>query len=177
MDRDTRDTLIRVLTAQGWSQHQIAAQAGCSQSTVGNVQRAKPRPERICAWCGLVIPGSRRADAETCTPRCQRRRADARDRRMEQAAWREANAASLAIYDRNRHAARQAETLSHATNCYKQWTGPELEIAARDDLTVTEAALMLGRTWKAVRVMRSKLRTDPRKIQLAGLANTVSEAK
>lgn len=43
-----------------------------------------------------------------------------------------------------------------------QWTGPELEIASREDLTVAEIAEMTGRTLFAVRRMRSRLRVDPR---------------
>lgn len=49
-----------------------------------------------------------------------------------------------------------------------EWTGPELELAARQDLTVTEIAKMLGRSYAAVSSQRQRLRNDPRKIALAG---------
>lgn len=43
------------------------------------------------------------------------------------------------------------------------WTGPEIETAARDDLTVPEVALLLGRTVHGVRNIRRQLKDDPRK--------------
>jgi hypothetical protein len=49
------------------------------------------------------------------------------------------------------------------------WTGPELEIAARTDLTAAQVAALLGRTIVAVRHARVKLRTDPKTIMHAGL--------
>lgn len=55
-----------------------------------------------------------------------------------------------------------------------QWTGPELEIASRDDLSTAEVAEMIGRTIFAVRQMRHKLKVDPRKINLAGIPQTDS---
>lgn len=51
----------------------------------------------------------------------------------------------------------------------QEWTGPELEIAARTDLTAKQAAAMLGRTYPAVVYKRRQLRTKPREINLAGL--------
>lgn len=55
-----------------------------------------------------------------------------------------------------------------AVNHGKQWTGPELEILCREDLTHRQAAEALGRTLYAVRHQRQLLRVDPRKINLAG---------
>jgi hypothetical protein len=63
----------------------------------------------------------------------------------------------------------QASTLEQARNRYKQWTGPELEIAGRADLSHQDVALMLGRTYSAVRNIRQKMEYDPRKQNLAGL--------
>jgi hypothetical protein len=63
----------------------------------------------------------------------------------------------------------QARTLDGAKRHGQPWTGPELEIAARDDLAIAEAALMIGRTYRAVSGARSQLRRDPRKAALAGL--------
>lgn len=51
-----------------------------------------------------------------------------------------------------------------------EWTGPELELAARDDLTSVQIALMIGRTAYAVRTMQHYVRVDPRKANLAGLS-------
>jgi hypothetical protein len=63
----------------------------------------------------------------------------------------------------------QAETLEGATRYGMEWTGPELEVAARSDLTAREAALMIGRTYASVKTMRKKLAADPKTIQLAGI--------
>lgn len=63
-----------------------------------------------------------------------------------------------------------SETRQSARRHGYQWTGPELEIAARDDLSVKEAALMLGRSFYAVETARKKLRAgDPKTTWLAGL--------
>jgi hypothetical protein len=70
-----------------------------------------------------------------------------------------------------RHYGRvQAETASAARRHGRVWTGPELEIAARDDLSNKEIALMLGRTYAAVDHARRGIKIDPRKQFLAGLA-------
>ncbi len=58
--------------------------------------------------------------------------------------------------------------MDQALNHYKQWTGPELEVVARD-LPASEIARQLGRSLYAVKHMRNLLRVDPRKIDLAGL--------
>lgn len=50
-----------------------------------------------------------------------------------------------------------------------QWTGPELEVALRRDLTAYQAALMLGRTQAAVQMQRDLHEVDVRKQNLAGL--------
>ena len=63
----------------------------------------------------------------------------------------------------------QSETNDGAWRRGEVWTGPELELAARTDLTIREIALMIGRTWAAVRWARKSLQVDPRKAHLAGL--------
>lgn len=63
----------------------------------------------------------------------------------------------------------QAETLEKAKRHSMQWTGPELELASRNDLTVREIALMLGRSYASVHNMRKKLKSDPKTIMVAGL--------
>lgn len=67
-------------------------------------------------------------------------------------------------FNRKRNA-RSRDTASH--HC-QEWTGPELEVAAREDLTESEVAHMLGRTVAAVQSARRDLRVDPRKARLAG---------
>jgi hypothetical protein len=66
-------------------------------------------------------------------------------------------------------AAAQAGTRPSARRNGLAWTGPELEIAARDDLTAEQAARMLGRTYRAVAGQRAHMCHDPRKAFLAGL--------
>lgn len=86
-------------------------------------------------------------------------------------------AAGAASWQRNpARLRRQPKPAEHrriaaqATRGTYTWTGPELELACRRDLTSPEVARMLGRTVAAVQKMRSKLRDDPRKIALAGVA-------
>lgn len=64
----------------------------------------------------------------------------------------------------------QQKSLGDAKRRGYQWTGPELELAARDDLPVSEIAARLGRSYAAVTVIRHKIRTDPKTINVAGLA-------
>ena len=52
----------------------------------------------------------------------------------------------------------QAQTAATALRRGAPWTGPEMELVARDDLTVTEVAQMIGRTFHAVSHARSALR-------------------
>lgn len=63
----------------------------------------------------------------------------------------------------------KSETAPGARNARKEWTGPELELAARDDLSVTEIARRLGRTYAAVAVIRHKIRHDPKTMNFVGL--------
>lgn len=50
-----------------------------------------------------------------------------------------------------------------------QWTGPDLEIATRPDLSITEAARMLGRTYNSVASMRRRATNDPKTRTLLGI--------
>lgn len=62
-----------------------------------------------------------------------------------------------------------AETRPVAHHHRHEWTGTELEIADRRDLTAREAALLLGRTAAAVSVMRYKIdKRDPRTLSKLG---------
>jgi hypothetical protein len=63
----------------------------------------------------------------------------------------------------------QRATLDGAGRRGLPWTGPELEIAARDDLTPEQVAEMTGRTLYGVNEARKRLRRDPRAIALAGV--------
>ena len=53
----------------------------------------------------------------------------------------------------------QAESLKSATRNGSRWTGPEMELVAREDLTVTQVAAMTGRTYNAVSNARQALRS------------------
>ena len=70
---------------------------------------------------------------------------------------------------------RHSETRPSAKNWGKAWTGPELEVALREDLTSTQAALLLGRTASAVEHQRHEIRRDPRKADLAGVNRPIPE--
>lgn len=72
-------------------------------------------------------------------------------------------------YQQRKSKDRQAETLERAARHGQQWTGPELELAARDDLTARQVALMIGRTFNAVHNVRKKLKDDPKTIMVAGI--------
>lgn len=70
----------------------------------------------------------------------------------------------------------QRKSLAGARRGGYQWTGPELELAARDDLTISEIAARLGRSYTAITVIRSKLKHDPKTINVAGIAAARSDA-
>ncbi len=59
-------------------------------------------------------------------------------------------------------------TRDRAEHYKQEWTGPELEIATRSDLTAAQAARMLGRTMHGVKRVRAKCRTEPRYMKLLG---------
>lgn len=59
------------------------------------------------------------------------------------------------------------ETRAKADNAGQRWTGPEVAVALRDDLTVQQAAEMLGRSYMAVRAVRKKSKQSPRLHRLA----------
>jgi hypothetical protein len=64
----------------------------------------------------------------------------------------------------------QAATLDQASRRGQPWTGPELELAARSDLSAKAIALMIGRTRWAVQTKRYELRAEPKIIEAAGLS-------
>lgn len=69
------------------------------------------------------------------------------------------------------------QTLETATRRGFVWTGPELELIARDDLSAKEVAVMLGRTYFAVKNMQRKIRDEPKYIKLAGVSTKTMEGK
>jgi hypothetical protein len=76
-----------------------------------------------------------------------------------------------------RAARRQARTVESARNWGKEWTGPELEVLARGDLTRAQKALLLGRTYNAVANMLRRVCVDPRtEFLLLGVEGPVAQA-
>lgn len=59
-------------------------------------------------------------------------------------------------------------TIEVASHHGQQWTGPQLEVAIRNDLTITEKALTLGRTTYAVTEARRRAIHDPKIVALLG---------
>lgn len=74
-----------------------------------------------------------------------------------------------AVLTEHQRQRRARETVDGARNSGKQWTGADLEIALREDLSVTELALLLGRTYASVDMARVKSRNDPKWVQAVGL--------
>lgn len=69
----------------------------------------------------------------------------------------------------------QQEVKDGAMKSGDEWTTAEMEVVARPDLTVREAALLLRRTYYATRAMRDKIKRDPRKARLADLGTHTAE--
>lgn len=66
--------------------------------------------------------------------------------------------------------AQTQRTTHPADHRGEQWTGPDLELALREDLTARQVALLIGRTYYAVQTARHKARTDPKWIAVVGAA-------
>lgn len=73
---------------------------------------------------------------------------------------------------RQAEVARQNAEMRPGARRHRQlWTGPELELVERRELTAVQVAAMIGRTPHAVRTQRKLLnRSDPAKTFLAGVA-------
>jgi PadR family transcriptional regulator, regulatory protein PadR len=71
---------------------------------------------------------------------------------------------------------RNEATRETASHHRQPWTGTDLEMASRDDLTVEQMAAMLGRTLSSVQAMRTRLNSggDPRARDLRDGAPPVS---
>lgn len=70
---------------------------------------------------------------------------------------------------------RELETTPTAARSGYEWTGPELEVAARPDLTARQAAEMIGRSYYAVKRARWRINMDPRKARLADVPGPVAD--
>jgi hypothetical protein len=119
-----------------------------------------------CGKCGdLVSPTSIRRDE----PRVMRAHACdreyVRERRRTNATVREVERQRSREY----YARVQRATQVRAHRSGEIWTGPDLEIATRGDLSAGEAAKMLGRTLAGVMWARKATEIDPRKTSLAGV--------
>lgn len=115
----------------------------------------KGKPARECRECsnarGRAVRAKKR-DEERERSRRWRAENAALNREI-QAEWRR----------RNPGAAQQkldeyaATTRPRAVHHRQEWTGAQLEIVARNDLSLTEMALMTGRTYVAVKGARRKI--------------------
>lgn len=117
---------------------------------------------RTCNDCGLLMPrssfprgggGERGHVCHSCvtlslTPQQRQARAVWADRQLQQ---------------------KQDATRDTARRHGQHWTGAELEIALREDISTMEAAVMLGRTYAATCAAKAKARHDPKWRQVAGL--------
>lgn len=70
-----------------------------------------------------------------------------------------------------RERALNSRSLETAAHHRQQWTGAELEVLALSDRPARELASLLGRSVIAVRTMRQRIGSDPRKARLAGIAS------
>ena len=89
--------------------------------------------------------------------------------------YREANREKLNQRIDARRLPIQNQSLETARRNGFQWTGPELELIARSDLTAEQASAMLGRTYFAVVRMRRRLRVEPKLVNLAGLPHEAQQ--
>jgi hypothetical protein len=89
--------------------------------------------------------------------------------------WRAANPEKHLAAVRRRNRRDQAQNAESAAKARErghhnhQWTGPELEIAARPDLTPVQVAAMIGRSIRGVTEMRIRIKKEPKLQMLAGL--------
>lgn len=102
-----------------------------------------------------------KAHTQACAPAVKRWRKNNPEKvRENNRRWQERNPEWVAQMSRRHQANRQARTLEKADRHYYRWGGDELELAAREDLSHMEVALLTGRSYHAVRNMRRKLSAD-----------------
>lgn len=137
-------------------------------------------PTQKCRSCGVEKPweefhrdaAKASRHAVECKP-CARARVNKWYREQQPEAIR---AVKRDYYRRNRETiSRQRRQYREATRSAAesrrsgyQWTGPELELASRDDLTHGQVAEKLGRSLAAVKTMRWRLRSEPLLSHIAG---------
>lgn len=131
-----------------------------------------------CEGCGQLRTcpdDSLRVDSEIkkCAE-CSRRHSSAYSKRMRETGEEKfmKRARAHAAANRDRH---QKETVQGATRSGMNWTGIELELVARSDLSARDIAHMTGRTLYAVKHMRRAVKNDPRKARLADLSTETAE--
>jgi hypothetical protein len=94
----------------------------------------------------------------------------AADRHSEaERAYSEAHQVEVKELSNRSYKAVQAETRKEASHRWKRWDVSELEIVTRADLSLKEAALMLGRTYASVARMRTRLHRHQHRTQRAEL--------
>lgn len=126
----------------------------------------RPLVAKTCPLCEELLPAWRfqkqqRGFYATNCARCnQRERMAQMDPEKRARILNDALARSKAENDRAR---------DHAWRNGEQWTGPELELVAREDLSVKQVAAMIGRTPYAVSTRRWLLNIDPMTDLVAGL--------
>lgn len=74
-----------------------------------------------------------------------------------------------ALHNKKTEARLRDATRPFAHRSGFQWTGPEIELALRDDLPISAIARMIGRSYSAVATMRMQAKADPRYARLAGV--------
>lgn len=126
--------------------------------------------ERACAECGTGFYPSNPRQV-LCSKPCRQA-----SRSRTKAEWQSGLPSGYRKEDHRAARKRQHDrSLDRARNHRKNWTGPELELVARGDLTREELMKVLGRTSYAINSARHLLRVDPRKQALAGQTTTEME--
>ena len=147
-----------------------------AHGTMAGYARHRQRGELACEPCAEAFRVYHRqryaANPEAARAKSRRWLAEHRDdyneqRRQARAecgpsaadlAYREEHRERLTVRAADFYRSAQAETKEEASHLREPWDAHELEIATRDDLSIKEAALILGRTYAAVAGARSKAR-------------------
>lgn len=135
----------------------------------GSPWKKKMRPRQLvarsCVGCGEIKMADEFAiKSSRCRPCASRHTVD----------WQRSHLSPQQQSDATirKHQKRQAKSLDTASRRGYQWTGPEFELLARDDLSNVQLAEMLGRTFHAVRFMRHQLKRQlPRAVYMAGVSD------
>lgn len=134
---------------------------GCATCSEDCADQARRRSSGVCYSCGVPkSPDLFRVDrrhSDGLQSQCRDCQKKYPPRRSPEARRRE-----LASF-----LAQNAESASSAANHGKVWTGPELEMAVREDLAHKELARMLGRSIAAVSTARNRARREPKYQTLA----------